>query len=124
VGHGQEACYLVRRSALADVGVQDESYRLDWEGVDWSARVARAGWEIWFCPAADVVHVGGTSMRKARVRWIVWSHRGMLRYFAADAGLARRLALLVVIGLRMGIKLAASSARRDLYARALRAGDV
>src|SRR5262249_12625300 len=46
IGHGAEACYLVRRTAIDEVGLQDERFRLDWEGVDWSRRVNDAGWEI------------------------------------------------------------------------------
>ncbi len=118
VGHGTEACYLVRRTALADVGGQDEGYRLDWEGLDWAARVAEAGWEVWFCPSAQAVHLGGVSVRQARLRWVVWSHVGMYRYFAA-----RRPALRPVLALAVGGRLLAKLAmygRADLYDRALR----
>lgn len=120
IGHGQEACYLVRASALPEVGVQDEGYRLDWEGIDWAARVGEAGWELWFCPAAEVMHVGGTSLRKARVRWVVWSHRGMYRYFAARSPRPVRPLLMTAVALRGLLKLALL-VRPDLYARALRA---
>ena len=34
VGHGAEACYLVRRAAVDEIGLQDEGFPLDWEGVD------------------------------------------------------------------------------------------
>src|SRR5579859_4171646 len=44
VGHGAEACYLVRREAVAEIGLQDERYVLDWEGFDWSARAWERGW--------------------------------------------------------------------------------
>src|SRR5579859_1376309 len=37
IGHGAEACYLVRRRALSEIGLQDERFVLDWEGLDWSA---------------------------------------------------------------------------------------
>ncbi|MCU1588076.1 MAG: putative glycosyltransferase [Frankiales bacterium] len=119
IGHGQEACYLVRRAALAEVGPQDEGFRLDWEGIDWSARVYAAGWEIWFCPAAQVVHIGGTSLGKARLRWVIWSHRGMYRYFAKRRPPAVRPLLLLAIGAR-GVLKALLLFRPDLYARALR----
>ncbi len=119
IGRGQEACYLVRGAALDEIGVQDEGYRLDWEGIDWSARAHDAGWEIWFCPAAEVVHIGGTSLAKARVRWVIWSHRGMYRYFAARRPLPIRPLLLLAIGARGLVKLALLI-RQDLYTRALR----
>jgi N-acetylglucosaminyl-diphospho-decaprenol L-rhamnosyltransferase len=79
VGHGMEACFLVRRSALDDIGPQDEGFPLDWEGIDWSATAAEHGWEVWFSPEAAVVHLGGVSLRQAQTAWVVRSHRGMFR---------------------------------------------
>ena len=55
MGHGAEAAYLVRRRALAEIGLQDEGFVLDWEGIDWAARVAQAGWEVWFTPQAEIL---------------------------------------------------------------------
>jgi N-acetylglucosaminyl-diphospho-decaprenol L-rhamnosyltransferase len=116
IGRGHEACYLVRRSAITEIGPQDESFVLDWEGIDWAARAADAGWEIWFTPAAEVVHLGGASIRQAPIRWIVGSHRGMYRYFAKRGGVARRplLALLVAArGLAKAIGVIAGAATYD-----------
>lgn len=119
VGHGQEACYLVRREAMDEVGGQDPGYWLDWEGVDWAARMGDAGWEVWFTPEARVVHIGGTSIRKARVRWVVWSHRGMYRYFSRRGPRWRRPLLALLIGARGLLKLALLI-RPNLYQRGLR----
>jgi N-acetylglucosaminyl-diphospho-decaprenol L-rhamnosyltransferase len=120
IGHGAEACYLVRRSAVVEVGPQDEQFPLDWEGIDWSSRMTDAGWEIWFVPAAVIEHAGGASVKQAPYRWIVSSHRGMYRYFRH-----RQPALVVplsavVIGARAGIKLGAAALGRQLYDRAHR----
>jgi GT2 family glycosyltransferase len=81
IGRGHEAAFLVRRRAVEEVGLQDERYPLDWEGIDWTERMRRAGWEVWFCPDAEVVHEGGASVRQVPVRWVVSTHRGMYRYF-------------------------------------------
>ena len=104
IGRGHEACYLVRRSAITEIGPQDESFVLDWEGIDWAARAAGAGWEIWFTPEAEVVHVGGASIRQAPVRWIAGSHRGMYRYFAKRSSPVRRPLLAVAVALRGVVK--------------------
>lgn len=105
IGRGLEACYLVRREAIDQVGLQDERFRLDWEGIDWSERVQAAGWEIWFCPSARVVHLGGASIRKAQVRWVVRQHRGMYRYFAKRCALPLRPVLAALFAARAGVKL-------------------
>ncbi len=105
IGHGMEACFLVRRAALADIGLQDEGFPLDWEGIDWSARAAAAGWEVWFCPDAEVVHLGGVSLRQAQAAWVVRSHRGMYRYFAKRRSIAWRPLLAVAFAGRAALKL-------------------
>lgn len=117
VGHGLEAAYLVRRVAIDDVGYQDERYWLDWEGIDWSARIGDAGWEIWFTPAAEVVHLGGVSIRQATRRWIVASNRGMYRYFAARSAAYVRPLLALAFGGRAALKLVTDTVT-DLYGRA------
>lgn len=110
VGHGMEACYLVRRAAVDDFGPQDERFPLDWEGIDWAARAWDAGWEVWFAPAADVVHLGGVSVRQVPLRWVVRSHRGMYRYFAKRSPVPARPLLAVAVAVRAGVKAAAVAA--------------
>jgi len=110
IGHGMEACYLVRRDALADIGLQDERFPLDWEGIDWSATAWDAGWEVWYCPAAEVVHLGGVSLRQAQRAWIVRSHRGMYRYFAKRSPSWTKPLLAVAFAGRAAVKLVAARA--------------
>ena len=121
VGHGAEACYLVRRSAIAEIGLQDERFVLDWEGLEWSRRAQRTGWEIWFCPSAEVVHLGGTSVRQVPVRWVLSTHRGMYQYFRGPAGSLRPL-LALVVAVRAVIKLAVVKLDASAYRSAHGAG--
>ena len=104
IGRGLEACYLVRRAAIDEVGPQDERFRLDWEGIDWTERMRAAGWEVWFSPQARVVHAGGGSIRKAQLRWVARQHVGMYRYFAKRRPAPVRPALAVLFALRAGVK--------------------
>jgi GT2 family glycosyltransferase len=117
IGRGREAAYLVRRAAIDDIGPQDEAFRLDWEGIDWTARARECGWEVWLCPAAEVVHLGGVSVRQAELRWIVSSHRGMYRYFAKRASPWKRPLLASAIGARAAAKLAGAAAGITSYER-------
>jgi GT2 family glycosyltransferase len=120
IGRGLEASYLVRRDAIDEVGLQDERFRLDWEGIDWTERMHAAGWEVWFCPAARVVHQGGASIRKAQVRWVVRQHRGMYRYFAKRRPLILRPVLAVLFGLRASIKVVGLAVGLSRYERSHR----
>jgi N-acetylglucosaminyl-diphospho-decaprenol L-rhamnosyltransferase len=117
IGRGHEACYLVRRAAIDDVGPQDETYFLDWEGMDWTARARDAGWEVWFTPDAEVVHYGGVSIRQAPWRWITRSHRGMYRYFATRRSPVLRPPLAVLFTARALVKAAAMAIGPARYER-------
>jgi N-acetylglucosaminyl-diphospho-decaprenol L-rhamnosyltransferase len=55
------AVWLVRRAAIDEVGPADDSFFLFSEETDWAQRFRRAGWEVWFDPAAVATHVYGGS---------------------------------------------------------------
>lgn len=122
IGRGHEAAYAVRRTAVEQVGLQDEGFVLDWEGFDWTARMRAAGWEVWFNPQAEFTHLGGASVRQVPFRWIVSSHRGMYRYFAKRSPLWSRPALLGAVAVRAGIKLTVTAAGVATYELGHRAG--
>ena len=117
IGRGHEAAYLVRLETVVEVGVQDERFPLDWEGADWTARARRAGWEVWLSPAAEVIHLGGASIRQVPGRWIVSSHLGMYRYFAKERPAWQRPLLAAAIGGRAGLKLCVAAAGAAIYER-------
>ena len=104
IGRGHEACYLARRRAIAEVGVQDEEFALDWEGIDWTERARTLGWEVWFNPEAEIVHYGGATHRQAPFRWIVHSHRAMYRYFAKRRPPAARPFIAFLFAMRALVK--------------------
>ncbi len=117
VGHGLEACYLVRRTTIDDIGPQDERFWLDWEGVDWCARGADVGWESWLAPDAQATHLGGDSLRQAPARWIRASHRSMYEYFRSRRPAAWRPVLAGLFTARAAVKLVAARVRLADYDR-------
>jgi N-acetylglucosaminyl-diphospho-decaprenol L-rhamnosyltransferase len=121
VGRGLEAAYLVRRQAVDQVGGQDERYVLDWEGFDWAERFQRSGWEIWFCPDASVIHLGGTSRRQVPFRSVISQHRGMYRYFSDRRPTWWKPILATAFGARTAVKLAVTASGVPLYSWAHRA---
>jgi GT2 family glycosyltransferase len=94
------SCMLVRRAAVDEVGPLDESFFLFSEETDWARRFADAGWEVWFDPAAECVHVGGASHGGRFFRENV---RGHLRYLAKHRGraYAERARRLLRLSLRL-----------------------
>ncbi|MGZ6803943.1 MAG: glycosyltransferase family 2 protein, partial [Nocardioidaceae bacterium] len=61
VGWAVGAALLLRREALDALGGLDESLFMYAEDLEWCWRARRAGWQIWFEPAAVVRHVGNAS---------------------------------------------------------------
>ena len=89
------ACLLVRREAIAEVGVLDEDFFLFSEETDWCYRFRQAGWQVLFYPGAECVHVRGASHGGRLYRENL---RGHLRFLSKHRGpayaeRARRLLL-------------------------------
>lgn len=74
------ACLLLRRRAIQQVGPLDEDYFLYSEEMDWCYRARRLGWQTFFTPAADVIHVGGGSSDKVG-RSIVLLYRSLFLFY-------------------------------------------
>ncbi len=74
------ACLLVRRTAIEDVGLMNESYFMYSEETDWARRFHDSGWRVTFVPDASCVHLGGGSTRKQWERMYRSQVAGNLRY--------------------------------------------
>jgi len=120
IGRGFECAYVVRRAAVDIVGPQDERYRLDWEGFDWTERFRQAGWEIWLAPKAEVVDLGGTSRRQVPFRSVVSQHKGMYLYFSDRRAAGWKPVLATVFALRAAFKMGVTSLGVPLYSWAHR----
>jgi hypothetical protein len=75
------SAFLVRKTALDQVGAFDEQFPLFFNDVDLCFRLKQAGWEIWYDPRVRVVHVGGASTRQVRPEAIRRSHEGLRRFY-------------------------------------------
>lgn len=64
---------IARREAVETVGALCDDFFMYGEDLDWCLRMSRHGWEIWFCPGAEVLHHGGQSSAQQ------WSESGRAR---------------------------------------------
>jgi hypothetical protein len=80
------ACLLLRRAALDQVGVLDDSYFMYTEEVDLCYRLAQAGWELWYVPAAAVTHYGEASSRQVREEMYVQLYRSKIQFYRKFGG--------------------------------------
>lgn len=85
------ACLLLRRAALAEVGLLDEEYFIYGDETDLQYRLRKRGWTIHHLPEVTIVHFGGRSMDRWRRRRMVY--RGKLMFFQKHRGAARFHAL-------------------------------
>ena len=98
------AALLLRREALAEVGLLDPAYFLYAEDVDLCFRLAQAGWERWYCAEAEIVHWGGQSSAQIRAEATLLMQRGIERFFRKHYGLGAVLLNRALILLIAGAK--------------------
>jgi len=83
------ACLLLRRTALRDSGPLDAGYFLYYEEPDLCHRMRRAGWEVWYVPDVQVVHLSGQTVKRHMPR--EWNQTqfyfSRVRYFRQHHGL-------------------------------------
>jgi N-acetylglucosaminyl-diphospho-decaprenol L-rhamnosyltransferase len=98
------ACLLVRRDAADEVGLFDEDFFMFSEETDWCYRFRQAGWQVYFFPGAEVVHVGGASHGGTLFAENVGGH---LRFLAKHRGAreAERARRLLLAGVRVRLLL-------------------
>jgi GT2 family glycosyltransferase len=76
------SCMLIRRAVLDQVGLLDEHFFAYQEDADYCFRAKRAGWQIYYYPAARIIHYashGGSRINPYRsiLEW----HRSYLIYY-------------------------------------------
>jgi N-acetylglucosaminyl-diphospho-decaprenol L-rhamnosyltransferase len=66
------AFMLVRSTAISQVGLLDEQFFMYGEDLDWALRIKQAGWNVYYNPAVQVIHVKRAASRhssKAQVEF-------------------------------------------------------
>ena len=89
------ACLLVRREAVEQIGPADDRFFLFSEETDWCRRFWDAGWEVWFTPDAEAVHVLGAAHGGRLFEEQVRSQLRFLEKHRGEAYAARARRLLV-----------------------------
>jgi GT2 family glycosyltransferase len=81
---------LVRREAIAQVGLMDEAYFVYSEEADWCYRFAQAGWRRVFTPCARIIHLdgGAKSTKQASKKMFVQLQKSSMIYHRKNLGLA------------------------------------
>jgi GT2 family glycosyltransferase len=90
------ACFFVRQEAYRQIGGFDPAFFMYFEDTDFCVRLRRAGWPIYFLPAARILHHLGASSGKdwrVRARMIAAYNQSRYYFFTREEG--RRRGMLV-----------------------------
>jgi GT2 family glycosyltransferase len=104
----QGAALIVRAAVLDQVGPLDEGYFMYSEEVDWCTRIRHSGWQIYWVPAARIVHYGGQSSRQIADAMFLQLYRGKVQYFHKHGGEATTGAYKLVLACATLARLAVS----------------
>lgn len=80
------ASFLLRRSALEQVGLLDETYFMYTEEMDLCYRLREAGWQLWWVPRAAVLHRGAASSRQIAEVMYVQLYRSKVQFHRKFGG--------------------------------------
>lgn len=73
-------CVMFRGRLLKELGGFDPQFFYQNEEVDLCKRVWDAGYKILFTPQAQITHIGGSSVKRARTRLDLETHRSRYKY--------------------------------------------
>jgi GT2 family glycosyltransferase len=76
IDYAPSCCYLIRRSVVEKIGLFDARYFFYFDDWDYSARVTRAGFSIWFIPDAVMWHKVSLSTQKGDRPFFWWQNMG------------------------------------------------
>jgi GT2 family glycosyltransferase len=114
---------LVRREAIAQVGLMDESYFVYSEEADWCYRFSQAGWRRVFTPSGRIVHLDGGAKSTSQVgtKMFVQLQKSSMIYHRKNLGFAAWLLVkgiyIVSNSVRMVAWFILSIVNRDLKTR-------
>jgi GT2 family glycosyltransferase len=95
------SCFATPRRVFEQLGGLDEGFFMYWEDADYCRRATAAGGECHYLPMVSVRHVGGASSAHNVVPSIRAFHRSAFRLFWKHARVARVMAPVVWLGLRL-----------------------
>jgi len=96
---------LVRRDAIDQVGLMDESFFMYGEETDWCYRFKEAGWRIMFAPCGEIVHLGGASTRRMAAEMKLQLKAGTLQFLRKHRGTTSYVVCCTLMGLFLLLRL-------------------
>ena len=96
--------FVARCEVIETVGLQDPRFFVYGEDVDWSMRMTKAGWKLYYVADAEVIHHGGQSTKQAGTKMNAQMYKSRCRLIRKHYGVlpstALRLVLVTVCSIR------------------------
>lgn len=100
-----DGCYMVvRREAIDQVGLLDETFFMYGEETDWCYRFQKGGWKNLFHPDAQIIHLGGQSSKIVKTEMVYQLRAGILQFVKKHHGPARYRAACLLVSLWFAIR--------------------
>ena len=94
--HGAHGCaMMVKRSVIENAGMFPEKFFLYYEEWDWSARIQKAGFRIWYAGEATIYHKGSISVGKNSPMKVYYQTRNRILYMRRNSSSANFLIFIV-----------------------------
>ena len=97
--------WMLRRAALDEVGLLDESFFIYGEDIDWCRRFHDSRWDVMFYPGAEAIHFGGASSSNAPIRFYLEMQKADLQYWRKHHGKPGELIYWMIILLRQLVRI-------------------
>lgn len=109
---------IVRKDLIRDIGYLDEKFFIYCEDTDYCYRAIKAGWDIYYFPKVEVVHMHGGTTKQLKTKALLFFHKGVFlfyrKHFASKnffllnfivyAGISIRLIIFLTVELIMHFK--------------------
>jgi GT2 family glycosyltransferase len=109
--------WIIRRSAMDQVGMLDERFFIYGEDIDWCMRFNASGWKVVFFSEAEALHYGGASSANAPLRFQIEMQRANLQYWKKHHSALQVAAYLAICTLHHSLRIVAEGVayplRRD-----------
>ncbi len=75
------AAFLVRKTAMKEVGLMDEKFFLYCEDEDIGCRMNKCGWQVYYFPGSAIVHLRGKSIGGEEINYVRESTKSQIHYY-------------------------------------------
>lgn len=91
------SCMMVRREVIEQIGGFDNGCFMYAEELDWCYRMKNAGWEVFFTPESEIIHIGGQSSKQIADKRITLLYKGQYRFYCRNYPVWKYIVLRTIV---------------------------